>query len=305
MLTGAELKTGSNVLYALATGVPVGAVGYASRIYTYTDGLTLAPAPAGPTNAAITPGTAVTFSWAKVESPVLLTYTVDVSTDAGFANKINAVGGAWTAAVNTTGTSMTFTGLTPGTTYWWRVFVSAPLTSAKSAAQTFTPMLGAPSLQSPAYGEDTAILRPTFSWLAVPGADRYIFELCDNPYFLSPIATNDRLMHTTYALDKDLEYATTYYWRVKAVRGAVESPVSESVFTIKEKPVAATPPVVVQQQAPAPTPQITLTSPEVKVVIPEQPSSPVTPMVIWAIIVIGAILVIAVIVLIVRTRRVP
>ncbi len=118
---------------------------------------------------------------------------------------------------------------------------------------------------------------------------------------------------------------TTYYWRVRVnIAGPVRSPWSET-RTVKIGDLEVGEPVVIQQPpapviqvppAPAPPaitiqpPDIILPQPEIvlpqpQIVLPPAPAPPaqITPLWIWAIIIIGAILVIAVIILIVRTRR--
>jgi len=96
---------------------------------------------------------------------------------------------------------------------------------------------------------------------------------------------------------------TTYYWKVRvAGTGPIYSSWSEvQSFTVGE--AEGLPPVVVTQ---TPAPQITITPPDVIVNVPpmvEVPTSTVTPIWIYVVIVIGALLLIAVIILIVRTRR--
>jgi len=310
----------SNTLYAVATGLTDTFPYFngPTRIVTWEDTLAKATAATAPANDTILQGTSATFSWQSMGPG--LRYQLQISTDAGFANIFYDTN---VAGTNTIGTSISVAGMTPGTTYYWRVRVitTGPqaYNSKWSATASFTPELGVlsaggqvggPDLQSPAYGSDTVGQRPTFSWLAVPGADTYELEVSTNPFFAMADAKGP-LSHTTWTWEDDLEYGTTYYWRVRGVAdGTTFSPWAESVFTVMTEPVPAPPPVVVEQAAPAapaPAPEITLTSPEVKVTIPEQaaPTSAVTPAIIWAIIIIGAILVIAVIVLIVRTRRVP
>jgi len=103
------------------------------------------------------------------------------------------------------------------------------------------------------------------------------------------------LTHTVWTWDEDLQYSTTYYWRVRAVVGTVTSGWTEASFTTMAKPVPPQPPIVIPPANPPPI-----------INIPPAPA-PVytTPAYLWAVIIIGAILVIAVIVLIVRTRRGP
>ncbi|MDP2916729.1 MAG: fibronectin type III domain-containing protein, partial [Dehalococcoidia bacterium] len=161
--------------------------------------------------------------------------------------------------------------------------------------------------------------RPIFSWNSVSGAESYELELADNPFFANSQAKKP-LMNTVWAWDKDLEYSTTYYFRVRAISGKNVSDWVQSVFTTMDKPAPPAPTV-----APAPTiPTITIAPPApVKKFFDPQSGQyfdneadlrayqqthppalpPATPGYIWAVIIIAAVLVIAVIVLIVRTRR--
>jgi len=91
-----------------------------------------------------------------------------------------------------------------------------------------------------------------------------------------------------------LDYATTYYWRVRAEKDGIYSDWTYCMFTTMAEPVPPTPPVVVQQVPPSPPPVINI-----------PPAQMITPTWIYAIIGVGAALAIVVIVLIVRTRRPP
>jgi hypothetical protein len=310
-----EMVVGSNKLYAIAQGLTTPAPDMAgnTRIAAFDDILATAATQSAPRDGTVLPGTSATFSWTSITSPIGLTYRVQTSTDADFANiKDNTT---------TIGTSITFTGFTPGTTYWWRVRVDQVganmLASKWSSKWTFTPQLGVitaggqvggPTLQSPVAGATDTPQRPTFSWAAVPGAETYELQLSTNPFFALSTSKGP-LSHTTWTWDEDLTYGTTYYWRVRAVKGGTTfSDWSEAVFTVMDQPKPAQPIITIPPAPPQPTPIITLPQPTVNVVVPPAPTpqpSPVTASVIWGIIIIGAILVIAVIVLIVRTRRVP
>ncbi len=300
-LQNLQVISGSNVLYAIAGGIAFGSVEHNYRILTYTDTMTVTPVLVGPKDGTATPSTSVTLSWKALESPRSITYTYDVATDADFANR-------FVDSATTTGTSVTVTGHNPGTKYYWRVRATTTPRSKRTAPWTYTPALsstGTTSLTTaPSPGAVDVSLRPTFQWGAVAGATSYEMEFADNPFFANA-SVKKPLTHTTWTWDTDLDYSTTYYWRVRAVksgRGILTNmgSWSEASFTTMDKPAPPTPPaappqITVQPAPPAPPAQVT---------IPAAPPSAVTPAVIWAIIIIGAVLVIAVIVLIVRTRRV-
>jgi hypothetical protein len=170
-------------------------------------------------------------------------------------------------------------------------------------------------------------IRPIFQWNEIDGATAYELELADNPFY-GGASVKKPLYNTVWAWDVDLEYGTTYYWRVRAISKSTASSWVQGVFTTMAEPKPEAPPVAPGPTA-FPTPVVT--------VMPQAPAGPVpkyfdpvsglyfnseaelkayqtahppgsdvptTPAYIWAIIIIGGILVIAVIVLIVRTRRV-
>jgi len=91
-----------------------------------------------------------------------------------------------------------------------------------------------------------------------------------------------------------LEYATTYYWRVRAVKDSIYSDWTYCMFTTMAEPEEPTPPVVVEEVPPSAPPVINI-----------PPTEMITPTWIYAIIGVGAALAIVVIVLIVRSRRPP
>jgi hypothetical protein len=91
-----------------------------------------------------------------------------------------------------------------------------------------------------------------------------------------------------------LEYASTYYWRVRATKDGIYSDWTYCMFTTMTEPVPLTPPVEVVVPPAQPAPVINI--PAAKMI---------TPTWIYAIIGVGAALAIVVIVLIVRTRRPP
>jgi hypothetical protein len=321
VLTGLWVSSGSNVLYGIANldSTDDDAVGgsyqYEYRILAFTDPMTLSVALSGPKDKSVTPSSGkVTFTWKAVSSPRTAEYSLDVATDDKFANKT-------VDDQETTGTGYTVTGLSGGTKYYWRVKVdtvgTTDIDSRFSPTWTFTPALSAPEIKSPAYGADEVIKNPTFSWISVGGATSYELEVANNAFFANS-SVKKPLTHTTWTWDEELEYGTTYYWRVRAVKSGKGiltnmSSWSEAVFTCNPKAAEAaakvTPPAPeVTVTAPAPTPPQTITVPAPVVQIPPTPAPPpsaVTPGILLAIIIIGAVLLIAVIVLIVRTRRVP
>lgn len=172
--------------------------------------------------------------------------------------------------------------LEPGTTYYWkvRVFFDSPEWSKWSELWTFKTSINATEFCSPVCGEEDISLTPNFSWLAVPGATGYEIEVATDELFSTIIAEGTPTINAWDGVP-ELEYGTTYYWRVRAVKDGVTSVWTNCLFSTMDEPIV---------------PTTTTTTLEVT-------QEEITPMWIWVIIGIGAALVIAVIVLIVTTRR--
>jgi hypothetical protein len=74
----------------------------------------------------------------------------------------------------------------------------------------------APELVSPE-NESINLLAPVaFSWGATDKTETYTFELATNSAFTSPVVSIDTLSRTEFTVD-NLEFSTTYYWRVRSV----------------------------------------------------------------------------------------
>jgi len=277
----------SNEVYAVTATSSAGSYGYTDRLIGFGDILAVAPVLVSPDDATSIPySTKAKLSWEAVPSPAeTITYTYQVATDSGFDNKV--------VNSTTTGTAITDAILSAATQYYWRVYTSDPLYSLFQK-RSFTTAFAAIELKAPAYGEDEAVLKPSFAWIEVAGATSYEFELADNADFTG--ATAKTLTGNVFTSATDLKYASTYYWRVRALKdGNPLSAWASSVFSTLKEGAEPAPPVVIET---TPPPQINIPpAPE------PAPVQMITPAYIWAIIAIGAVLVIAVIVLIVRTRR--
>jgi len=193
-------------------------------------------------------------------------------------------------------TCLVVDGLESGTTYYWKVRVcyGEPKLSKWSEERTFTTaLLDVTELCSPVCGGQDIILTPNFSWDKVDGATGYEVQLATTETFTAGMVKGKTTVNAWVAPDP-LEYATTYYWRVRALKDSVYSDWTVCLFTTMAEPVPPTPPVEITiPPAPPPT---TITIP---------PATMITPTWIYAIIGVGAALAIVVIALIVRTRRPP
>ena len=281
----AEGSTGNIVTYAEAAVL---------RMYNDTlsaSGLT--PTPTSPTDGS-TLATGVNAIF-KVESLLSKVTNIQVQWDwAEAMNNGQAVVNIAAPALETAATATK-----EGRTIYWRARASAPILGPWSDKRTFETQVTtkvtatSPILQYPA-GDDVmnVPLLPVFNWEGFTYATGYEFQLANDSGMTDLVVdlSGDSLGNTTsFVLTDPLSYSTTYYWRVRAVKGAATAYSNWCAtvgFTTMAEPVAPTPPVIIEP-TPAPVP------------VPVT-----TPSYIWAIISIGAVLVIVVIVLIVRTRRI-
>jgi hypothetical protein len=160
-------------------------------------------------------------------------------------------------------------------------------------------------LITPAVGAEDVSLSPIFTWTEPEDALSYEFEIADESSFdiLFYSASSDLAAHKAR---EELDYNTTYYWRVRAVTGSAltdRGPYETGIFTTMSEPAPEAPPIVIEEQPPAPAPEIILNVPPTQVEVPA-PVQAIPDYLLWVIIAVGGVLVIALIVLIVRTRRV-
>ncbi len=125
------------------------------------------------------------------------------------------------------------------TSYHWRVRAvnangSGPWVTSYFTIEPDPVLLGIPVTQWPAFGETGVGIRPVFSWAAVDRATGYEFEITRGS-FSDPDYTATTLP-TFYVPPEDLEYDTTYEWRVRAVSDSGPGPWSSSHFTIEFDP---------------------------------------------------------------------
>ncbi len=246
----------------------------------------------------------VNFSWNRLSQAT--SYTQMIALDPAFTSiiKVNAViSSAPVVAFQELGTTFT-----PGTTYYWMVSATTPLSSSGSEVRSFTIQQVAasvPQIGSPVVGAVIDSQSPAFSWSPIAGATAYKFELSTNAAFATTVYADE--IYTAGAqlpITIELEQGKQYFWRVKALtpNEGDWSTVGNFVVAAEETPTSTAPAITITTQ-PAPTFTIPVPDQTTITVVPPAEGDEIAPAYIWAIIVIGAILVIAMIVLIVRTRR--
>ncbi|MFC1981118.1 hypothetical protein ACFLVN_02610 [Chloroflexota bacterium] len=192
-----------------------------------------------------------------------------------------------------------------GVVYYWRMRITQPLYSYYSDARRFSiaPVQAlVPTILTPKNGGSGVSRTPSFSWSPTGGATEYRFMLTDSANLTSSIA-DVRVKYAGFAVDSELDYGKTYYWRVKATAPIEGEWSALAYFIVEEETVEAAPPVVIQQlpppvinmpEPPAPLPKITYSP-------PLAPPAPVIPGYVRTVIVVSAILLLVVIAMIVWT----
>ncbi|MBN1160676.1 MAG: hypothetical protein JXA17_01845 [Dehalococcoidales bacterium] len=151
----------------------------------------------------------------------------------------------------TSASSVILAALEPATTYYWRVRACAPVYSPWSPKWSFTTSMDTEVVnlqpEMPAAGAEGVSIRPVFQWSAVIGADAYELLIAADADFTHPIIVKMNeyaLTSNVWQCDVSLDYATHYYWKIRATTASTSSAWSSvSVFMTEPEPdVDETPP---------------------------------------------------------------
>jgi len=144
-----------------------------------------------------------------------------------------------------------FGNLEAGHVYYWRVrarvdVAGQSVRSPWSATMYFTVGAGLPVMAeyptvvlfSPLYGARGISRSPAFSWSPMPRTSKYEFVLAKDAA-LEQVVVKTNVPLTSYLYDGELDFNTTYFWRVRAIEPVVSDPSATGSFTVvaEEKPV--------------------------------------------------------------------
>ena len=302
--TPRALKASSGKLWAVKTNGT-------NKLYSFTDILievTLQqPAPGfiNPVSAASGIAHDIYFSWARTAEATR--YELQIAFDSDFDMIIATITIATEESSVLTIVGPYQAGDTrfnfmPGETYYWRVRTIQPLYGLYSKAQSFSiESLTAlvPGLLSPANGSTDVSRKPSFSWEPMVSTSEYHFMLSANAAMTPPII-DTKVPNAGFAMTEELDYGSTYFWKVRATEPAKSGWSMLANFTIKEEPAKPVPPLVMQVPPPIinvpvpPPPNIITLSP------PPAAPSPIAPGYLRAVIIIATALLLVVIALIAK-----
>jgi photosystem II stability/assembly factor-like uncharacterized protein len=147
---------------------------------------------------------------------------------------------------STSASSVRLPALDPATTYHWRVRASRPALSPWSEKRSFTTAMDTEGItlrpESPTAGAAGVPRQPVFQWTAVLGADAYelsVFSDAELTDMVIVMTGENAIPGNVWSCNTSLDYATTYYWRVRAVNASTYSAWSTTgVFTTEMAPEA-------------------------------------------------------------------
>lgn len=172
-----------------------------------------------------------TFTWQAAANAK--SYTLAVAGNESFTGA--------TELANLTVTSATLTNaLSNDTKYYWKVTAtgegagnaktSAVFSFTTEAAAVVNPPVGDVTLTAPADNATDVGILPTFTWQAAANAVNYTLVFADNENFTNAEEL-DGITGTSLTMTDELEYGTTYYWKVTAIGAGTDNAKTSSVFS--------------------------------------------------------------------------
>ena len=134
--------------------------------------------------------------------------------------------------------------LSSGTAYYWKVRSTEPIKSPWSEMRSFVLALMEVEGLYPAPGATGVSVWPVFTWNSVAGATGYEFVLARDSEFTDVVVAltgADALQTTAWGCDRELDYFTTYFWKVRAISATSYSEWGTNVFTTRTALIALPP----------------------------------------------------------------
>ncbi|MFW6056703.1 MAG: hypothetical protein ACOC9B_05290, partial [Chloroflexota bacterium] len=182
----------------------------------------------------------VVFEWEEINQ--VGEYEMEVYLDASRSEPLWSVCSNYEGIVISPGGGAT--DFLSGMRYGWEVRATEPVLSPWSMMRTFTATLCPVDDLVPASGSTRIAREPVFTWDCRSQVDGYEFTLATDPAYSDPVVSFDGadiIGDTSWSCDRQLESGSTYFWRVRPVRGDARGPWSEGQFTTEAAAVTPMP----------------------------------------------------------------
>lgn len=214
-----------------------------NRLVTFNDTMTTPAILVSPDDGEIGIGTlkdhtvtGVTLDWEPLSDATSYEWQCDY--DGDFTGIPEGLSGTTSAS------SVRLPDLHPATEYRWRVRAGSPVLSPWSEKRSFTTCLDTEITvlrpEHPAIAAVDVPVAPVFQWTPLAGATAYEMLVATDIHFQDLViimAGEDSLPVNAWKCDEELDYATTYYWKVRAIGAGSYSPWSSNgVFTTAPPP---------------------------------------------------------------------
>lgn len=211
IIPNATLNSGQTYYWRVLAANAGGSSGFSGAwSFTTLPGLPEQVVLQSPSNGAVNRPLTLSLVWYSVATAT--SYRLQVSTVQNFDTIVFDTSGAF-------GNSMSVTGLTNGTTYYWRVqAANASGSGSYSTSWAFTTVFAPPEIPALIAPSNSTVDLPTtvnLIWRRSAGATSYDMVISTDASFATSFTSQADLTDTTFTVS-GLAHSTTYYWKITA-----------------------------------------------------------------------------------------